>query len=699
MGKKKNKLNKKPFVEDWCFVCKDGGSLIICDYRDCPKAYHPECVDKDDSVFESDVRWTCNWHSCGICNKPPKFYCFCCPFAVCKGCLNDAEFAAIRNNRGFCDSCLELAWLIEEKADVDSNGSKVDFHDRDTVEFLFYDYWEIIKKEEGLTSEQVNSAYNKLKKSSDSLEHDEVEEGTSESDDESQFDMFDDDIDGCKQIGRRKRMEEQLSAMKRKANSKKKEFIGWGSEPLLEFLASIGKDTSTEMSQYAVVDIITEYCRKNKLFDLEKSKKINFDARLHTLLRRKSANRNNLYNLLTPHLAENLDLEFSEDELKFGSENVDENDLVPRKRQQRLDSTKKSNAKAEIVNAQKSCFASIVPENIKLLYLRKSLVEELSKKLETFEAKVVGTFVRVKSDPNDYLQKNSHVLSQVTGVQKTSTLNSEIMLLVCNAIKEVPIRRLSDDNFSEEECEDLCQRVKTGVHKRPTVVELEQKARSLHEEITKHWISRELVLLQKRIDRANEKGWRRELYEYLDSLQLLRKPEEQSRLLREVPEVIADNVDPEPILTVMDEQEQYDLVLGDATIKNEQEQNDPVLGDATIKDEQDQNDGPSESALGRTTETPCCDLKCNGTSCCQNGTTSAAGIQTKDECNSCSSDSDKPVHVVGTKEVESVVKDPRDCKSIMQYLQKEKKELQSVVKDLNMYNYAVKDVRKDMKQL
>ncbi|KAI9176573.1 hypothetical protein LWI28_004482 [Acer negundo] len=433
-------------VEGWIQV--DFVEGVGLAYRwDCPKAYHPECVDKDDSVLESDVRWTCNWHSCGVCNKPPKFYCFCCPFAVCKCCLNDAGFAVIRNNKGLCDSCLELAWLIEEKADVDSNGCKVDFHDRDTVEFLFYDYWEIIKKEEGLTSEQVISAYNKLKKSSDSLEHDEVKEGTSESDYESQLDIFDDDIDGCKQIGRRKRMTGQLSAMKRKAISKKKEFIGWGSEPLLEFLASIGKDTSTEMSQYAVVDIITEYCRKNKLFDPEKSKKINFDARLNAVLRRKSANRNNLYNLLTPHLAENLEL--SEDELKCGPENIDEDDLVPRKRQQRLDSTEKSNTKAEVVNVRKSCFASIVPENIKLLYLRKSLVEELSKQLETFEAKVVGTFVRVKSDPNDFLQKNSHMLSQVTGVQKTSTMNSEIMLLVCNTVKEVPIRRLSDDNFSE----------------------------------------------------------------------------------------------------------------------------------------------------------------------------------------------------------------------------------------------------------
>ncbi|KAI9191358.1 hypothetical protein LWI28_007452 [Acer negundo] len=446
-GKKLKKLKKELVAEDWCFVCKDGGSLRICDYRDCLKAYHPECVGKDDSLLESNDRWTCNWHWCSVCNKAPKLYCFCCPSAVCRCCVNDAEFAVIRKNKGLCNCCLELAWLIEAKKDIDSNGSKVDFHDRDTTEFLFYEYWEIIKEKEGLTSEQVITVYNRLKNDSDSHEHDEVKEGTCESDDESQLDIFNDDTDRCKEIGKRKRMKGQHSAMKRKAKSKRTEFIRWGSEPLLEFLASIGKDTSTEMSQYVVMDIITEYCRKNMLFDPEKAKKINFDARLQALLRRKSVNRNSLYNLLTPHLAENL--EPSEDELECGSKNIDKDDLAPRKRQHRLSSTEKSNTKAEVVNVQKSCFASIVPKNIKLIYLRKSLIEELSKQLETFEDKVTGTFVRVKSDPYDYFQKNSHMLVQVTGVQKTSSMNSEIVLQVSNMVKEVPIRKLSDDDFSE----------------------------------------------------------------------------------------------------------------------------------------------------------------------------------------------------------------------------------------------------------
>jgi len=42
-------------------------------------------------------------------------------------------------------------------------------------------------------------------------------------------------------------------------------------------------------------------------------------------------------------------------------------------------------------------------------------VEELLKHHERCEEKVVGSFVKVKTDTRDYLQKNSHQLLRVTG--------------------------------------------------------------------------------------------------------------------------------------------------------------------------------------------------------------------------------------------------------------------------------------------
>lgn len=58
-----------------------------------------------------------------------------------------------------------------------------------------------------------------------------------------------------------------------------------------------------------------------------------------------------------------------------------------------------------------------------------------------------------------------------------------------------------------------------------------------------HWISKELQRLERLIDRASEKGWRKEKFEYLDKKQLLRKPSEQQRLLEEVPQVIPETED------------------------------------------------------------------------------------------------------------------------------------------------------------
>lgn len=600
MGRKKN-FNKEKIAEDWCFVCYDGGSLILCDHKDCLKAYHPSCVNEDDSLLETGVKWKCDLHACYECGKAPKFYCLCSPKAICGHCICDAEFAIVKGNKGLCSGCLELVLLIEENKDVDSHGCKIDFSDPENS--YFYEYWQIIKDKERLTSEQVISAYNRLKSgelysgASDSFESDEGKDDSDESEDDSQ-------------IRKRKRSKGKVSVANRKVKSSRKEFVGWGSRPLLEFLASIGKDTTRELSDDAITTIISGYCKENKLFHPERKRKIICDARLKALFGRKSVNKNSVPKLLTIHLAENLDL--LEEEFGSCSEIEVEEDLEACKRQSNSvkrshtkevvgDVQKNSHTKEVVMNVQESCFASVVPKNIKHVYLRKSLVEELSKQLETFEAKVMGSFVRVRSDPNDYLQKNSHQLVQVSGIHKTS-VNAEILLELSDRVKWVPICNLSNDDFSEEECEDLRQRVKNGLANRPTVVELRQKAVCLHEDITKHWIARELDILRKCVDRANEKGWRRQLYVDMDKLLKLQTPSEQSRLLNEIPEVIADIIELQP-----------DCV------------------DSTQIDEKENIGTSPESGHQRTYTSPAQNLKSNGVSCHLNDSTDTAAMVTEDK--------------------------------------------------------------------
>ncbi|KAL9451779.1 hypothetical protein AB3S75_013365 [Citrus x aurantiifolia] len=157
------RLKKEEISEIWCFKCKHGGELRLCDNTRCLKVYHPECVDKDESFLAAKTKWICNWHFCGVCRKASKFYCFCCPSAVCKTCLYDIQFALVKENKGFCNSCLELAWLIETKKDVNYDG----FDRNDPEErkrFYFKGYWQKIKEKESLTPENVISAYYLLKK-------------------------------------------------------------------------------------------------------------------------------------------------------------------------------------------------------------------------------------------------------------------------------------------------------------------------------------------------------------------------------------------------------------------------------------------------------------------------------------------------------------------------------------------------------
>lgn len=249
----------------------------------------------------------------------------------------------------------------------------------------------------------------------DLCEIDEREDDTGESEDEgNSVDSDHDDLNDTgvvKSVRKKKKCMRKLKSIKGKVKDKKKEFIGWGSRSLIEFLKYIGRDTSREFSEHDVASIITEYCKENKLFDPKKKRKVICDAQLRSLLGRKSVNRNNIQNLLAPHFAENFE---EMDDITSSSEDRDDNEPLKSSRQRKLNSSTIS-CKNLVSEECQSFFAAIVSSNLKLVYLKRSLIEELSKQPETFDSKVLGSFVRTKSDPNDYLQKNSHLLVQVVG--------------------------------------------------------------------------------------------------------------------------------------------------------------------------------------------------------------------------------------------------------------------------------------------
>lgn len=199
---------------------------------------------------------------------------------------------------------------------------------------------------------------------------------------------------------------------KRKVRSRKREFLGWGSRQLIEFLEAIGRDTSEQISQYDVTAIINDYVNKKNLLHPSRKKRIICDEWLLSIFGRKTISRIKIHDLLEPHFSENHG-ESDDDHLcsseereniseTYGAENI-------------LSLERRTHQRNKASETTKSFFAAITPQNLKLVYLKKSLVKDLLNDPEAFESKLVGSFVRIKSDPNDYLQKNSHQLVQVTG--------------------------------------------------------------------------------------------------------------------------------------------------------------------------------------------------------------------------------------------------------------------------------------------
>ncbi|XP_042006552.1 zinc finger CCCH domain-containing protein 19-like [Salvia splendens] len=397
-------ISKEKNAEDWCFVCKDGGDLIICDFQGCVKSYHPACVEKDDSYFGSETHWTCAWHTCFICDKSSNLHCYTCTSAVCSRtrCLRRAEILPVKGQYGFCQPCLELALLIEEGKDCDSDGEMVDFEDLETVEGLFSEYYKIIKKEEGFEPQNFYAAKDGVKttkisnySSEDNCEEDEIS-----------------DYDGAEHV-KKYRSGRKKIGMQTPVKLSKNDFIGWGSRALIDFLSSIGKSTNEQLSRSDVTSIVNAYVKERNLMHPVKRKMILCDARLESLFRKKTMAKNKVHELLWDHFAENHD-ESEEDEMGYDSE--DDNAVC--KKQRKLNSENKSPEKELADDVPLSCFASIVVENVKLVYLRRSLLLELLKQPTLFEEKVVGCFIRVKSDP---YHNHSRKLMQVRGGSSTES--------------------------------------------------------------------------------------------------------------------------------------------------------------------------------------------------------------------------------------------------------------------------------------
>nr|XP_034602851.1 uncharacterized protein At5g08430-like isoform X4 [Setaria viridis] len=528
--------------------------------RNCPKAYHLRCLDKKHGFLTTpDDQFVCDWHICFNCRQSSRIRCLCCPISVCHDCLGKVGFLDLRmQQKGFCTSCLNKAIFIEKNADPDSRWVQRDFSNAEIYDILFKDYWEDVKDREHLKLVYLEEAHVILIRKLDCNRAN--SEKFPDEGHKSDANIFAENapIEKTIPFDSNRKQNKVNRSLKKKNKSNKKTYIGWGSEELIDFLSGFGKDTSKSLYEAEIVRIIMGHVKKEKLFNDNKKNSFSCDGKLYPLFRRKKVRCKRIRRFLANHLAANV---ISEDENSDGSE---DDDVPITKKKPRFDGSedddfpimkkKPRNAvelkiSKRVSEKNKRCFASLNENNIKLIYLRRSLVINLLNHLDTFDQKVVGCFVRVKNAPRVHMYekpKMPYQLGLVTGIKKSSEeyrINdtcTNILLCVTGLWDDVRISMLSDEDFLEEECNDLVSLVKKGLLERHTIAALEEKVATVHKDIVNHWIDRELVRLERAIDRAHIKGWRQEFEDLMQQQKLLSTEAERTRRLEEVPEIIAD---------------------------------------------------------------------------------------------------------------------------------------------------------------
>lgn len=572
---------RKVIEEDVCFICFDGGDLVLCDRRGCPKAYHPSCVNRDEAFFRAKGRWNCGWHQCNICEKKNAYYmCYTCTFSLCKACIKDAVIYCVRDNKGFCEACMKTVSLIENNEER-SNEEQLDFDDKSSWLYLFKDYWSSLKQKLSLSSAEIAKAKHPAK-GSDALsgKRESPEEAVDGSNHQDSSPDSEENLEGnknkrrktkktlkpcAKEVNSPSSKKDSPPARKLKRNSTfgtevtlKPESSEWASKELLEFVMHMKNGDRSAISQFDVQALLLAYIKTNNLRDPRRKSQIICDARLQSLFGKPRVGHFEMLKLLESHFLIKEDPLLDDNQgtvVDDESNDLDADGPVDTSSKWVKDKKRKTRKKGHNRERQSNLddYAAIDIHNIGLIFLRRKLVEDLLEDDERFCDKVVGTFVRIRISASTQKQ-DMYRLVQVLGTSKAAEpykvgkRTTDLMLEILNLNKKelVSIDTISNQEFSEEECKRLRQSIKCGLTSRLTVGGILDKATEIQAARVSDWLESEIVRVSHLRDRASEKGRRKELRECVEKLQLLKTPEERWRRLDEVPEVHADpNMDPD----------------------------------------------------------------------------------------------------------------------------------------------------------
>ncbi|XP_068639261.1 zinc finger CCCH domain-containing protein 19-like isoform X2 [Aristolochia californica] len=553
--------------EDVCFICFDGGNLVLCDRRGCPKAYHPSCVNRDEAFFRSKGKWNCGWHICSSCEKAAHYMCYTCTFSLCKGCIKEAGFFCVRGNKGFCETCMRTVMLIERNEQENKEMGVVNFDDRNSWEYLFKEYWLDLKGKLSLTLEELSRAKAPLKSSGVSARNDNSSDELydAKNDRGSSSDSASGQGEGNKTSKKKAKKRSRSTPADKSLTSAPKvvevdqfslpEDSQWASKELLEFVSHMKNGDTSILSQYDVQALLLEYIKQNKLRDPRRKSQIICDSRLMNLFGKARVGHFEMLKLLESHFL----IKEVPSETDAGQDGITDTEAIVMETDGTIDGTRMDKRRRKGKRVEERMpqnnlddYAAIDVHNINLIYLRRNLMEDLLEDMETFQEKVVGAFVRIRISGTGQKQ-DMYRLVQVVGIGKAAeayktgkrTTDVTLEILNLNKTEIISIDTISNQEFSEEECKRLRQCIKCGFINRLSVGEVQVKARALQTIRVNDWLETEILRLSHLRDRASEKGRRKELRECVEKLQVLKSAEERARRLQELSEVHADpNMDP-----------------------------------------------------------------------------------------------------------------------------------------------------------
>ncbi|KAI3736288.1 hypothetical protein L6452_15827 [Arctium lappa] len=484
---------RKTIEEDVCFICFDGGDLVLCDRRNCPKAYHPSCVNRDEAFFQSKGRWNCGWHLCSICEKKAEYMCYTCTYSLCKACIKTSVILCVREKekKCLCEACMKTVMLIEKK---ETQGN-VNFDDKNSWEHLFKDYWTEMKAKHNLSLAELAQAKNPWKGSgkqeSPIAQYDVKHDGGLGSDNPSE---------NLKARKTRRKAKKQKSEAKEEDSNTGAEAVGsegsvpdkteWVSKELLEFVMHMRNGDSSVISQFEVQDLLLEYIKRNKLRDPHRKSQIICDARLESLFGKPRVAHFEMLKLLESHFLIREDSQIDDIQgtvVDTEVSQVDDDETNETLAKDNKDRKRKGRKKGDRRGPQsnREDYAAIDIHNISLIYLRRKLVEDLLDDMESFHEKIVGTFVRIRISGANQKQ-DIYRLVQVTGTseaaqytigkRKTCTM---LEILNLDKTEAIPIDTISNQEFMEDECKRLRQSIKCGLISRLTVGDILDKAMEL----------------------------------------------------------------------------------------------------------------------------------------------------------------------------------------------------------------------------